>query len=97
METLLPREPVRLGIHAKLAVAREQDAEHLLVALRAHERECLKLTLLASAITDTSSWSMLMLDCARDSIRTILTAEIDWAARARARIEEYHAHPESST
>ena len=97
METLLPREPVRLGIHAKLAVAREQDAEHLLVALGAHERECLKLTLLASATADTNSWSMLMLDCAQDSIRTVLEAEIEWAARARARIEDYHAKPNSST
>jgi DNA-binding PadR family transcriptional regulator len=89
METLLPREPVRLGVHAKVAVAREEDAERLLVALQAYERECLQLTLLASAVKDTSSWSMLMLDCAHDSIRATLNAEIDWVGRARARIEHH--------
>ena len=43
METLLPREPVRLGLQAKLSVAREQDAPRLLIALKAYERECLVL------------------------------------------------------
>ncbi len=48
METLLPREPVRLGLQAKLSVAREQDAHRLLAALRAYERECLMLAQLVS-------------------------------------------------
>ncbi len=43
METLLPREPVRLGLQAKLSVARQQDAPRLLIALKAYERECLVL------------------------------------------------------
>ena len=48
METLLPREPVRLGLQAKLSVAREQDAQRLLEALKAYERECLLLAHLVS-------------------------------------------------
>src|SRR5580692_7882306 len=43
METLLPRGPVRVGLQAKLAVAREEDAPRLLGALRQYERECLDL------------------------------------------------------
>ena len=42
METLLPREPVRLGLQAKLAVARDEDAPRLLVALMEYQRECLR-------------------------------------------------------
>jgi DNA-binding PadR family transcriptional regulator len=38
METLLPREPVRLGLQAKLSVAREEDRPRLLAALKEYER-----------------------------------------------------------
>jgi DNA-binding PadR family transcriptional regulator len=34
METLLPREPVRLGLQAKLSVARQEDAHRMLEALK---------------------------------------------------------------
>jgi len=43
METLPPREPVRLGLQAKLAVAASRTPRACLVALEAYERECLDL------------------------------------------------------
>ena len=90
METLLPREPVRLGLQAKLSVAREEDAHRLLAALKAYERECLLLAQLVSP-TDgrTRSWTGLCMDCTRDAVYAQLQIEIDWAARTRQRINEF--------
>ena len=90
METLLPREPVRLGLQAKLSVAREEDAPRLLIALKAYERECL---VLAQVVCPTDglrhSWCALCMDCTRDAVYAQLQTEIDWAARTRRRINEY--------
>jgi DNA-binding PadR family transcriptional regulator len=90
METLLPREPVRLGLQAKLSVARQQDAPRVLIALKAYERECLLLAQLVSP-TDGSarSWSALCMDCTRDAVYGQLQVEIDWATRTRRRINEF--------
>jgi DNA-binding PadR family transcriptional regulator len=90
METLLPREPVRLGLQAKLAVAREQDVARLLRALREYERECLVLAQLVLPTEDQPrTWPALRLDCTRDSVYGMLRAEIAWATRTRQRIDEY--------
>lgn len=90
METLLPREPVRLGLQAKLSVAREQDAERLLVALKAYERECLVLAHLVSPSDGNArSWAALCMDCTRDSVYGQLQREVDWATRTRQRINEF--------
>lgn len=93
METLLPREPVRLGLQAKLSVARPQDAPRLLVALRAYERECL---LLARVVTpsegEARSWAGLCMDCTREAVYAQLQTEVDWAARTRRRINEFLEH-----
>ncbi|HEX5309243.1 MAG TPA: hypothetical protein VFW38_09215 [Solirubrobacteraceae bacterium] len=95
METLLPREPVRFGLHAKLAVARAEDAPRLMVALRDYEQKCLTL---AKMVTPNggaqASWSALFMDCTREAVYTQLRAEIDWAATARQRIAE-HARRQS--
>jgi DNA-binding PadR family transcriptional regulator len=90
METLLPREPVRLGLHAKLAVARDQDASRLLVALLEYERECLRLVQLVAPGGDAQqrSWNSLVMDCTRDAVWGQLQADVDWAARTRRRINE---------
>lgn len=90
METLLPREPVRLGLQAKLAVARDQDAPRLIVALREYERECLHLAQLVSPASrlQQGSWTALVMDCTRDAVWGQLQADIDWAARTRRRINE---------
>jgi len=90
METLLPREPVRLGLQAKLSVARPQDAQRLLAALKAYERECLVLAHLVSP-TDgrVHSWTALCMECTRDAVFGQLKTEIDWASRTRRRINEF--------
>ncbi len=90
METLLPREPVRLGLQAKLSVARQQDAPRLLAALRAYERECLALAHLVSP-TDgrVHSWTAMCMECTRDAVFGQLQTEIDWASRTRRRINEF--------
>ncbi|HMD58090.1 MAG TPA: helix-turn-helix transcriptional regulator [Solirubrobacteraceae bacterium] len=90
METVLPREPVRLGLQAKLSVARQQDARRLLVALVAYERECLVLShLVAPSDCAAGSWAALCMDCTRDAIYAQLQTEVDWAARTRRRISEH--------
>jgi DNA-binding PadR family transcriptional regulator len=90
METLLPREPVRLGLQAKLSVARPQDAPQLLVALRAYERECAVLAdLVQSSDGEARSWAALCMDCTRDAVCAQLQAEVDWATRTQRRINEF--------
>jgi DNA-binding PadR family transcriptional regulator len=92
METLLPREPVRLGLQAKLSVARHEDAPRLLIALREYERECL---VLAQAVGTTDSqapsWAALCMHCTRDAVYAQLQTEVTWAARTRQRINEFLA------
>lgn len=91
METLIPREPMRVGIRAKVAVAREQDARSLLLALRAYEQECLGLLKLAPAVASVPSWKGLLVDCTRDAVDAQLRFEVEWARRTRRRVEEYLA------
>jgi len=92
METLLPKEPVRVELHAKIAVAREEDLPRLLVALKRYERECLEL-LQVTSLTGAAvrSWMGLIMDLTRDAVDAQLRAEIEWARRARQRIREYGA------
>ncbi len=92
METLLPREPVRPSLHAKLAVARPEDVPRLLLALRECERECSELAQLVRPSDDeVRSWVALRTDCIRDYTYTMLLTEIAWAERSRQRIEGYVA------
>jgi DNA-binding PadR family transcriptional regulator len=92
MQTMLPREPVRRGIEAKLAVAREQDVPSVRHALRQYERECLELAqMIPPATGQARSWSVLLLDCTRDGVQRILQAELDWVSRTITRIEEHEA------
>ncbi len=90
METLLPREPVRLGLHAKLSVARPQDAPSLMNALRAYERECLALAHALSPMQlPTQSWAALCMECTRDAVHVQLQAEASWAARTCRRLNKF--------
>jgi DNA-binding PadR family transcriptional regulator len=92
IETLLPREPLRLGLHAKLAVAREQDVPGLRVALHQHIRECLALAAaMCPSDGEPRSWPALLVDCTRDGIQGTLQSEIDWATRTLRRIDEHAA------
>lgn len=90
MQTLLPREPLRRGIEAKLAVATERDVASVRVALRQYERECLELVqAIVPGTSEPRSWAQLFLDCTRDGVLRGLQAEIEWAGRTVARIEEH--------
>jgi DNA-binding PadR family transcriptional regulator len=92
METLLPREPVRLGLQAKLAVADARDVPRLRLALREYERECLVLAQLVFPTNgEPRSWRALFSECTRDAVHGMLRVEIEWAARTRRRIDEYAA------
>ncbi len=92
METLVPMAPVRVGLQAKLAVARKQDAPRLLSALKQYERECLELLLSTPATPEgTPSWKALFMDCTREAVDGQLKQEIAWAKHTRKRIREYAA------
>jgi DNA-binding PadR family transcriptional regulator len=89
METLLPREPVRMGLQAKLAVARPEDAPRLMIALKEYAQSCLVLAqLVAPSNGESHSWTALCMDCTRDAAFTQLHAEINWAARTRQRLAD---------
>lgn len=90
METRLPREPVRLGLQAKLSVARPEDAPRLVEALHAYEHECLVLAQLVSPRNvPARSWQALCMECTRNAAYEQLQAEIEWAASTRTRINEF--------
>jgi DNA-binding PadR family transcriptional regulator len=90
IETLLPRESFRLGLHAKLAVARERDLPALRAALAQHRRECLELArTLTPGSGEPLSWPALFMDCTRDGVQQMLQTEIDWVGRTLRRIDEY--------
>lgn len=91
METLTPKEPMRVGIRAKVAVAREQDARPLLLGLLEYERECLRLLQLAPPATGVPAWNGLLVDSTRDAVDAQLRCEVEWARRTRRRIDEYLA------
>jgi DNA-binding PadR family transcriptional regulator len=91
METLLPREPVRLALHAKFAVARDQDVPRLLLALQEYEVECLQLAQMIASTGSVGSWKALFMDLTREAVDAQLAAELQWAKRARQRISEYAA------
>jgi DNA-binding PadR family transcriptional regulator len=92
IETLPPREPFRLGLHAKLAVAREQDLPGLRSALSQYKRECLLLVqTMCPSDGEPASWGALFMDCTRDGIHGMLQSEIDWVNRTLRRIDEFAA------
>jgi DNA-binding PadR family transcriptional regulator len=94
MQMLASRPPMRVELHAKIAVAREQDAEWLLRALREYERECLQLLQdTPASLAMRRHWQLLAIDCARDAAQGQLRAEIEWARRTRQRIAEHIQEP----
>ena len=92
METLVPMAPVRVGLQAKLAVARKEDLSRLLMALKQYERECLDLLQATPAGSGMMrSWKAVFLDCTREAVDGQLRQEIMWAQHTRRRIREYAA------
>jgi DNA-binding PadR family transcriptional regulator len=92
METLVPMAPIRVGLQAKLAVARKRDTPRLLMALKQYERECLDLLRSTPAMPGgPPSWKALFMDCTREAVDGQLRQEIAWAQHTRKRIREYAA------
>jgi DNA-binding PadR family transcriptional regulator len=89
--TLSPKEPMREGIRAKVAAAREEDARPLLLSLKEYERHCLKLARLTPPATNVPAWNGLVVDCARDAVDSQLRNEVEWCRRTRHRIERHLA------
>jgi DNA-binding PadR family transcriptional regulator len=93
LETVLPREPMRCAIYAKLAAVRDDhDARLLSHALRAYERECLELAMLLPVPAASGrSLKQVCLASVRSGVARQLEAEIDWVRETRERIKEHLA------
>jgi DNA-binding PadR family transcriptional regulator len=95
MASVLPREPVRRGIEAKLAVATDRDLAGVCRSLRHYRAECLVLAqAMPPAEREPATFSQLAIDCARDAILSGLQAEVGWAEHTLERIREYAAGPQ---
>lgn len=90
LETVVPREPARSTLHAKLLAARgTRDFRLLIRSLEMHEDECLALARLVPPMAASAgSWRSLLLDCVRNGAWLQLQAEIEWAQQTRQRIQE---------
>ena len=95
MGTSVPKEPLRVELQAKIAVARTEDGEQLLALLDDYERECLEL-LQATSDEQPSvrSWRTLLMDLTLEAADAHLRAELEWVTLARRRIREYAAQSE---
>lgn len=92
MDTVLPLAPMRTSLQAMIAVAREEDASRLELALKRYEEDCLRLLQLVSGgAREARSWKALALDCARAGVEGQLRQEIAWAQQTRRRIAEHVA------
>jgi DNA-binding PadR family transcriptional regulator len=83
-------EPLRVELHAKLAVARREDVPLLLRALDDYERDCLKL-LSASAerFPQAGSLTALAMNLTRSAALMRLRSELEWIALARREIAAF--------
>lgn len=77
-------EPVRADLHLRLAFARAEHRPALAAQLAAHERDCAEL-LSRYPRDDGGSATAALVD---DAVVARLRAELAWAARARAAIED---------
>jgi DNA-binding PadR family transcriptional regulator len=80
-------EPLRVELHAKLAVARREDVPLLLNALDGYEQDCLTL-LSASAerFPQAGSLTALAMNLTRAAALMRLRSELEWVALARREI-----------
>jgi DNA-binding PadR family transcriptional regulator len=90
MRTGPSTEPLRVELHAKLAVARREDAPLLLCALDGYEQDCLKL-LSASAerFPQAGSLTALAMNLTRAAALMRLRSELEWIALARREIAAF--------
>jgi DNA-binding PadR family transcriptional regulator len=90
MRSPVSKEPLRVDVLARLAVAKPADAAQLLHLLDEYEAEVLAL-IEASSDQDppVRSWSTLLLDVTRDHADAHLQAEFAWIVATRRRIREH--------
>jgi DNA-binding PadR family transcriptional regulator len=92
METNVPKEPMRVELHARIAVARAEDAPRLLAALDQYERQCFALLRASETeLPQVRSWVGVAMHLARRSALGQLQAELTWIGHARGMITEFAA------
>ena len=92
METNVPKEPMRVELQARIAVARAEDAPRVLAALDQYERQCFALlTASATSQPEVRSWVGVAMYLARSSALGQLQAELTWIVHARRMITEFAA------
>ena len=90
MRSPVTKEPLRVDVLARLAVAKLGDAPQLLRLLDEYEAEV--LALIEAASDDDApvrTWSTLLLDATRDHADAHLQAEFAWIVATRRRIGEH--------
>jgi DNA-binding PadR family transcriptional regulator len=83
-------EPLRVELHAKLAVARREDVPLLLRALDVYESDC--LTLLSASterFPQATSLTALAMNLTRAAALMRLRSELEWVALARREIASF--------
>ncbi len=93
MQSPIGKEPLRVDMLARLAVAQQDEAPQLLELLDEYETEV--LALIEAAGDDAPplrSWTTLLLDATRDHADAHLQAEFAWIVATRRRIREYAGH-----
>jgi len=85
------KEPVRMDVLARIAVARPEHAPLLLEALEGYERECLDMVAGTTAheSLDVRPWDRMIAEGVRDSVLQHLRAELAWIRSMRRRIEAF--------
>lgn len=85
------KEPVRLDVLARIAVAGPEHAELLLTALDGYEAECLDMLSSASghASDGADAWEAVVAGGIEESILEHLHAELRWVQSMRRRLTEF--------
>lgn len=85
------KEPVRVDVLARIAVAGPEHSELLLSALDGYEAECLDMLSTASGRVDSrvAGWDAVVADGIEESILEHLHAELRWVKSMRRRITEF--------
>jgi DNA-binding PadR family transcriptional regulator len=90
IESPISRAPVRMELHARIAMSRVEDAPQLRQVLDAYERECFEMLRESTeAEVPMGSWAGLALNLTRMAVDESLQAELRWIAKARGWIEEF--------
>jgi DNA-binding PadR family transcriptional regulator len=88
MASPLPKEPIRTELWARIAVARPEDAPHILRALEEYEQARLDLMSECTKELGVRSWAELKVELARLGVALEIESDLKWADYARGGIEE---------